>query len=297
MEDLWKRAKSFAEEAAKRSQNLTNSATISELVSETTKKSKELAAEASKKADLIKTAALKQADQIQIKSLSLSLPDITIPSHLSPLSIANSSAPDTYSLSELRKFGVTDDLREFVKGLTSVTFQNFPVHEEAEASDVATTGSNVRKDLTEWQEKHATMVLTTVKEISRLRYELCPRSMKERRFWRIYFTLVNSHVAPFEKQYTEEAKLKAEENIQDDKAKQTSGGNEKEEELGKNSKGKASKSSSAEQDLDTFLLGDLEDSDGGQDDGEGSFDDDFDKIDNSDVEDEKNPKKMAAETG
>lgn len=28
---------------------------------------------------------------------------------------------------------------------------------------MATTGSNVRKDLTEWQEKHATMVLTTVK--------------------------------------------------------------------------------------------------------------------------------------
>lgn len=35
--------------------------------------------------------------------------------------------------------------------------------EEAEASDVATTATNVRKDLTEWQEKHATMVLTTVK--------------------------------------------------------------------------------------------------------------------------------------
>jgi len=35
--------------------------------------------------------------------------------------------------------------------------------EEAEASDVTTTVSNVRKDLTEWQEKHATIVLTTVK--------------------------------------------------------------------------------------------------------------------------------------
>lgn len=35
--------------------------------------------------------------------------------------------------------------------------------EEAEASDVATTASNVRKDLSEWQEKHATVVLTTVK--------------------------------------------------------------------------------------------------------------------------------------
>jgi hypothetical protein len=128
MEDIWKRAKSFAEEAAKRSQTLTNSVAISDLVSETTKKSKELAAEASKKADQIKTAALKQADQIQIKSLSLSLPDISIPSQLSSLSIANSSASASYSPSELRKFGVTDDLREFVKGLTSTTFKNFPVH-------------------------------------------------------------------------------------------------------------------------------------------------------------------------
>ncbi|XP_059448626.1 uncharacterized protein LOC132179850 [Corylus avellana] len=298
MEDIWKRAKSFAEEAAKRSQTLTNSVTISDLVTETTKKSKELAAEASKKADQIKTAALKQADQIQIKSLSLSLPDIIIPSQLSSLSLANSSASASasYSPSELRKFGVTDDLREFVKGLTSTTFQNFPVHDEAEASDVATTGSNVRKDLTEWQEKHATMVLTSVKEISRLRYELCPRVMKERRFWRIYFTLVSSHVAPYEKQYMEEVKLKAAENIKDDKVEQTSGGEEKAEGAGKNLKGKGSNSSSAEQDLDTFLLGDLEDSDGGQEDGEGSFDDDFDKIDNSDVEDEKHTKDTAAAT-
>ncbi|KAB1206760.1 hypothetical protein CJ030_MR7G013493 [Morella rubra] len=282
MEDLWKRAKSFAEEAAKKSQTLTNSVAISDLVSETAKKSKELAAEASKKADLIKTAALKQADQIHIKSLSLSLPDI-IPAQLSSLSVANSSASHTYSQSELQKFGVTDDLREFVKGLTSSTFQNFPIQdaEEAEASDVATTATNVRKDLTEWQEKHATMVLTTVKEVSRLRYELCPRVMKERRFWRIYFTLVSSHVAPFEKQYIEEVKLKAAEDIKDDKVKTTSVDTEKAEGIEKNSRGQSSNSSSAEQDLDTFLLGDLEDSDGGPDEGEGNFDDDFDKIDNS----------------
>lgn len=35
-----------------------------------------------------------------------------------------------------------------------------------------------------------------MQEISRLRYQLCPRVMKERRFWRIYFTLVSTHVAP-----------------------------------------------------------------------------------------------------
>ncbi|KAF7809005.1 BSD domain-containing protein [Senna tora] len=183
MEDFWKRAKSFAEEAAKKSQTLTDSSKFADLVSETTKRSKEFAAEASKKADQIKIAALKQADQI--KSFS----DIIPPQLSSSLSIPN--------FSDLQNLGVTDDLRAFVKGLTSSTFQNFPIKpDEAEASDVTTTASNVRKDLNEFQEKHATLVLTTVKEISRLRYELCPRVMKERHFWKIYFTLVNTHVAP-----------------------------------------------------------------------------------------------------
>ncbi|CAL8994755.1 unnamed protein product [Prunus brigantina] len=292
MEDLWKRAKSFAEETAKKSQTLTNSAKITDLVSETAKRSREFAAEASKKADEIKTAALKQADQIK----SLSVSEI-IPPQLSSLSIVNSasaSAVELPSPSELKKFGITDDLRDFVKGLTSDTFKHFPIQDAAEeVSEVPTTASNVRKDLTEWQEKHATFVLTTVKEISRLRYELCPRVMKERRFWKIYFTLVSSHVAPYEKQYMEEMKVKETEQLKDDTVKPTPvvGGTDQAE--GSEKKKLDSKSSSAEQDLDSFLLGDLEDSDGGPDDaeGDGSFDDDFDKIENSDVEDEKHAKK------
>ncbi|XP_024018307.1 uncharacterized protein LOC21409138 [Morus notabilis] len=299
MEDLWKRAKNFAEEAAKKSQTLRNSSVnISDLVSETAQRSRELAAEASKKADLLKTAALKQADQIKS---SLSSSDIiAIPPQLSQLSLAatfpsSSAAEASPSPSDLLKFGITDDLTDFVKGLTSTTFQSFPFQDEPEKSepDAPTTASNVRKDLTEWQEKHATLVLTTVKQISKLRYELCPRVMKERRFWKIYFTLVNSYVAPYEKQYMEEVKHREVEQKKDDNMNQTSAVDrtDKEEEKDKNLKNKTSKSSSAEQDLDTFLLGDLEDSDGGPDDGEESFDDDFDKIDNSDVEDEKNTKK------
>lgn len=35
--------------------------------------------------------------------------------------------------------------------------------DESEGSNVPTSGSNVRKDLNEFQEKHATLVLTTVK--------------------------------------------------------------------------------------------------------------------------------------
>ncbi|KAI9091932.1 hypothetical protein K1719_027867 [Acacia pycnantha] len=289
MEDFWKRAKSFAEEAAKKSQTLADSSKFSDLVSETAKKSKELAAEASKKADQIKIAALKQADQI--KSFS----DI-IPPQLS-LPNFNDSSP-SYSQSELQALGITDELRSFVKGLTSSTFQNFPLKsDEAEASDAAAMPSNVRKDLNEFQEKHATLVLTTVKEISRLRYELCPRVMKERNFWKIYFTLVNTHVAPYEKHYLEEVKLRAAaEQKVDNKVEKTvvTEGTEKVEATGKNVKSKSSNSSSTEQDLDTFLLGDLEDSDG--DDGNGSLDDDFDKIGNSDVEEEKQAKKTSDAT-
>ncbi|XP_021674833.2 uncharacterized protein LOC110660739 isoform X2 [Hevea brasiliensis] len=264
MEDIWKRAKLYAEEAAKKSQTLTSTNKIADLVAETAKKSKELALEASKKADQLKVAALKQADQIQIKSIS----DI-IPPQLSSLSIVNSSSSSSVSaasdLEELQKFGITDDLRDFVKGLTSNTFQNFPIQDEAEASDVQTTASNVRKDLNEWQERHATLVLTNVKQISKLRYELCPRVMKERRFWRIYFTLLSTHVAPYEKQYMEEIKCKAEEQIKDEKSTQSalSGENSRSEVTEKNLKSKISTASSAEQDLDTFLLGDLEESDGG----------------------------------
>lgn len=295
MEDFWKRAKTFAEEAAKKSQSLTTSSAtsrIADLVSETAKKSKELAAEASKKADEIKSAALRQADQI--KSFS---DNISIPPHFSAIAAAATSSTVAPPVENLERFGITDDLRSFVQGLTSTTFKHFPVNSdesESEGSDVAT--SNVRKDLNEFQEKHATLVLTTVKEISRLRYELCPRAMKERHFWKIYFTLVNTHVAPFEKQYMEELREAAKKS-EDAKVEQSdvSGGSGKAEVTGK-IVSKSSNSSSTEQDLDTFLLGDLEDSDEAPDDGEGSFDDDFDKIESSDVEDEKHAKKTSAAT-
>ncbi|RZB55864.1 hypothetical protein D0Y65_045230 [Glycine soja] len=95
----------------------------------------------------------------------------------------------------LHRFGITQELREFVEGITITTFEDFPLQDDTELSDVPAV-SNVRQDLTEWQEKHARLVLSTVKEISRLRYEPCPQVMKERKFWRIYFILVNNHIAP-----------------------------------------------------------------------------------------------------
>ncbi|CAL9134047.1 unnamed protein product [Musa textilis] len=290
--DLWQRAKGFAEEAAKRSQELTKGAAkfSQEFVSETAKKSKEIASEAAKKADLLRSEALRAAEQI--KTLTVDLP-IPMPSTVGQ---ASSAAVVPEPGSDLERFGVTEELREFVKGITISTFRDFPMQDEPETSDVPTV-SNVRQDLNEWQARHATLVLSTVKvfpcEISNFRYELCPRYMKERKFWRIYFILVDSHVAPFEKQYMEE--LKKEEQKQIDSVKENptalppTAPDAKETELPKSS------TSLTAEDLDAFLLGDLGSDDEGlgkqhfiytffyfgiidKDDGKDGLDDDFDKI-------------------
>ncbi|KAG4942732.1 hypothetical protein JHK85_047378 [Glycine max] len=64
----------------------------------------------------------------------------------------------------LHRFGITQELREFVEGITITTFEDFPLQDDTELSDVPAV-SNVRQDLTEWQEKHARLVLSTVKFI------------------------------------------------------------------------------------------------------------------------------------
>ncbi|KAJ8477376.1 hypothetical protein OPV22_021103 [Ensete ventricosum] len=270
--DLWQRAKGLAEEAAKRSQDLTRGAAriSQEFVSETTKKSKEIAAEASKKADLIRSEALRAADQI--KTLAIDIP-IPIPSTLGQGSSA-AVAPDPGS--DLERFGVTEELREFVKGIQLSTFRDFPMQDEPEMSDVPTV-SNVRQDLNEWQAKHATLVLSTVKEISKFRYELCPRYMKERKFWQIYFTLINSYVAPYEKQYMEDLKTKAEES-QVDIIRENPTAVSATAAKAKETKPQKTTTSSTVEDLDVFLLGDLGSDDEGTDDGNDGLDDDLNKI-------------------
>ncbi|XP_060204905.1 uncharacterized protein LOC132632822 [Lycium barbarum] len=273
--DLWEKARSFAEEAAKRSHDFTieaakrthiGSSKLSDVVSEASKRSMEIAAEASKE---IVAEASKRADQIKFQ--------IPTAATLTSLVDTSSSSTETASPADLDKFGVTDDLREFVKGITINTFQNFPLQDESQMSDIPTV-SNVRQDLTEFQEKHAKLVLSSVKEISKLRYEICPRIMRERKFWKIYFILVNSHVAPYEKKYMDEVKIKSAEKEKIEEAKNiSSAGTTSKRVIGETIQtNKKEASSTADQDLDVFLLG--EESDGGPDDGENAFDDDFDKI-------------------
>ncbi|KAH6828269.1 hypothetical protein C2S53_014207 [Perilla frutescens var. hirtella] len=270
--DFWLRARTFVEEAAKKSQQLTegiSSANFSGVVSEASKRSKELAAEASKLSQDFAAEALKRADEIKAQ----------IPPAAAVLNtLVDSAQKAAYDPADLEKFGVSDELREFVRGITTNTFRDFPLEDDSVVSDIPTV-SNVRQDLTEWQERHAKFVLLTVKEISKLRYQLCPRVMKERKFWRIYFILINSHVAPYEKRYMEDVKLKATEKVKDTEVEETSSSvrSERADEI---SKPKSSNQNSAfvDKDLDIFLLGDLEDSDDDPDDGNDGSDDGFEKL-------------------
>ncbi|XP_074587764.1 uncharacterized protein LOC141843610 [Curcuma longa] len=284
--DLWQRAKVFAEEAARRSQEISKEAAkrsqeltqgaarfSQEFVSETAKKSKEMATEAAKKADLIRSEALRAADQI--KTLAIDIP-IPIASALVSGSSA-AVAPD--SASDLERFGITQELKEFVQGIQISTFRDFPITMQDEPEPEISTippSSNVRQDLNEWQARHATLVLSTVKEISKFRYELCPRYMKERKFWQIYFALVDTHVSPYEKRYMEDTRKKAEqkqlESVKGNpNAASATLAEAKETKLQKTS------TSKTPEDLDVFLLGDLGSDEEGLDDSN-DLDDEFSKI-------------------
>ncbi|KAK1272654.1 hypothetical protein QJS04_geneDACA016533 [Acorus gramineus] len=285
--DLWSRAKVFAEEAAKRSteisieaakrsQELTRGAAriSQDFVSETSKRSKELAVEASKRAEAITSEALKIAGDIPSR--------IPIPPLPSP-------SPPAAVEADLVRLGVTDELREFVKGIDLSTFRDFPMEDEPEMSEVPTV-SNVRQDLTEWQAKHAMLVLSSVK----LKFAP-PRVNSWLRHFNIDTTIPETHELStfgirYEKQYMEEGMLKSAQRKQEDEVKEnsTKGSISKTEVTEKPEtklQNRTSTPSTTEQDLDVFLLGDLGSddegpgNDGGDDKGN---DDDLDKmLDNS----------------
>ncbi|KAG0581035.1 hypothetical protein KC19_4G219500 [Ceratodon purpureus] len=277
MDLFLQKARYFAQETAKKSQEIAMEAAklSQDLAQETAKRSRELShdfvIEATKKADQIKTLA----NEISPAIVGRAIPDGAVSPTLAP------------SEQELEEFGITPELREFVKGLTIRTFRDFPLEESnwKMTSNVSGSTSQVRQDLSEWQERHAVLVLMTVPEISDFRYVLCPRRMRESKFWKIYFILVQNHVAPFEARAAERAaaKARAEEEalkqaaISEELSRSLSGVSVRANPPGAEAEtavsAKSLKSADDDADLDAYLMGAL-----GSDDeaGEG-LDDDFDK--------------------
>ncbi|XP_028798287.1 uncharacterized protein LOC114753748 isoform X1 [Neltuma alba] len=123
-----------------------------------------------------------------------------------PQSQSNSKEEDEDQL-----YGVTEDLINYTKSFTIDTFKNFPLQYEDEATNAEnslTNSARIRNDLSQWQERHATLVLSRVKELSQIRYKLCPGRLKDNQFWSIYFKLVRSHVIEYELRAIQREKLK-----------------------------------------------------------------------------------------
>ncbi|XP_004247087.1 uncharacterized protein [Solanum lycopersicum] len=101
-------------------------------------------------------------------------------------------------------YGVSDQLVDFIKSFSIDTFRNFSLPNE----DDGDTPENVRRDLSDWQQRHALLVLSKLKELSQLRFKLCPRFLKDHQFWTIYFALVKDFVAKYELRAIQLDKLK-----------------------------------------------------------------------------------------
>ncbi|VVB04349.1 unnamed protein product [Arabis nemorensis] len=132
-----------------------------------------------------------------------------------PISINGSSSRNEQG-SDDDLLGVTDELINHVRSFSIDTFKNFPLDGDEEASvnplededNGMSSSANVKKELTDWQERHAVLVLSKSKELSQLRFKLCPRLLKEEQFWRIYFQLVRNLVAKYEVLAIQQAKIR-----------------------------------------------------------------------------------------
>ncbi|GAB2219972.1 hypothetical protein Droror1_Dr00007613 [Drosera rotundifolia] len=121
--DIWSRARTLAQEISTRSQELTiGGSRITEIVTETAK-------QASNAADQIKIEALKRADQIKSIPIGIDTSSVSVSSISAVLSPARESGGggEVAREEELERFGVTDELREFVKGITIGNFRDFPL--------------------------------------------------------------------------------------------------------------------------------------------------------------------------
>uniref|UniRef100_A0A0E0DJJ3 MPN domain-containing protein n=1 Tax=Oryza meridionalis TaxID=40149 RepID=A0A0E0DJJ3_9ORYZ len=81
-------------------------------------------------------------------------------------------------------------------------------HEKAEDSKPTAIPRVEAADLTGWQERHAVLVLSKAKELAKIRYDLCPRHMKDKQFWRIYFLLAKSYTSPYELRAIQKEKVR-----------------------------------------------------------------------------------------
>lgn len=123
------------------------------------------------------------------------LKDLHLTEHLDKLAASHHEQQDQGkgpSLAELRQYGITPEFKDVVRSLTYSTFRDYPV-DELDTPQPVTTDREMHY-LLPWQERHAMLIVQSVKEINELRFVLCPKRMTDEQFWKIYFSLTKKQL-------------------------------------------------------------------------------------------------------
>ncbi|XP_037446216.1 uncharacterized protein LOC119315863 [Triticum dicoccoides] len=77
---------------------------------------------------------------------------------------------------DTEELGVTPQLLDFLRTLSPDAFKSVLCF-------VAGGSAESAAELSDWQQRHAVLVLARAKELAKVRYDLCPRHMKDKQFW------------------------------------------------------------------------------------------------------------------
>ncbi|XP_037480537.1 uncharacterized protein LOC119357825 [Triticum dicoccoides] len=77
---------------------------------------------------------------------------------------------------DAEELGVTPQLLDFLRTLSPDAFKTSNLFLQGGSAKSAT-------ELSDWQQRHAVLVLARAKELAKVRYDLCPRYMKDKQFW------------------------------------------------------------------------------------------------------------------
>uniref|UniRef100_A0ACD5UWZ4 Uncharacterized protein n=1 Tax=Avena sativa TaxID=4498 RepID=A0ACD5UWZ4_AVESA len=115
---------------------------------------------------------------------------------------AGPSKPSAAEGKEEEELGVTPQLLDFLRTLSPDAFKSSAVQLNQDGA-VEAAG-----ELSEWQQRHAVLVLGRAKELAKIRYDLCPRNMKDKQFWTVYFLLTRSYILLYELRAIQKEKVR-----------------------------------------------------------------------------------------
>ncbi|XP_037461997.1 uncharacterized protein LOC119333072 [Triticum dicoccoides] len=78
---------------------------------------------------------------------------------------------------DAEELGVTPQLLDFLRTLSPDAFKS------AVLCFVTGRSAESAAELSDWQRRHAVLVLARAKELAKVRYDLCPCHVKDKQFW------------------------------------------------------------------------------------------------------------------